>query len=207
MKPTRDLPDGYRLQGTLDLSKNIRALIIMNIIGTLLFFLFGWLFFGFVSKVRPGITVIAPVVEIGGWIDLLTILATLLLAQAIMIVLHEGVHGFFFWLFTRQQPVYAFKGLYAYAALPGWFIPRNPYLVTCLGPLVGITLLGLISMVIVPPAWLLIIIFILTLNAAGATGDMAIAGWLLTTPPNSYAQDRGDAFSLYVTDQSSNAPE
>ena len=65
----------------------------------------------------------------------------------------------------------------------------------------------MLSLVIVPPAWLLIIIFILTLNAAGATGDMAIAGWLLTTPPNSYAQDRGDAFSLYVTDQTSNAPE
>lgn len=205
MKPTRILPDGYRLLGSLDLSKNIRALIIMNIIGTLLFFLFGWLFFGFVSKVRPGIAVIAPVIEIGSWVDLISILATLLLAQGIMIVLHEGVHGFFFWLFTRDRPIYAFKGFYAYAAMPDWFIPRDPYLVTCLGPLVGITLLGLLSLAIAPAAWLLIIIFIMTLNAAGATGDMAIAGWLLTTPSSSYAQDHGDAFSIYVTSQSTSA--
>lgn len=199
MEPTRTLPDEYHLLGTLDLSKNKRALIVMNVIGTVFFFFFAWLFFMLASKLRPGVPAMASVIEIGGWSDMIGILGVLLLAQAIMIILHEGVHGFFFWVFTRARPIYAFKGLYAYAALPDWYIPRNPYLVTCLGPLMVITLAGLILMIFVPAEWLKIIIFIMTLNAAGATGDMAIAAWLLSTPSTSYAQDHGDAFSIYIS--------
>jgi hypothetical protein len=204
MKPTQGLPDGYRLLGTLDLSKNVRAMIIMNIIGTLLFFFFAWIFFGLTAKLRPGVPAMISVIEIGGLSDLVSILIVLLLAQAVMIVLHEGVHGLFFWLFTRGRPVFAFKGLYAYAALPGWFIPRNPYLVTCLAPLVFISLLGTLLLMVVPAGWLMPVIFVLTLNAAGATGDMAVAGWLLSTPANSFAQDYGDAFSIYVSTPSEN---
>jgi Putative zincin peptidase len=204
MKPTQALPDGYLLLGTLDLSKNMRAMIIMNIIGTLLFFFFAWVFIGLTAILRPGAPAMLSVVEVGGLSDLVSILIVLLLAQAVMIVLHEGVHGLFFWLFTRARPVYAFKGLYAYAALPGWFIPRNPYLVTCLAPLVLISLLGILLLMVAPVNWLMPVIFVLTLNAAGATGDMAVAGWLLSTPTSSFAQDHGDAFSIYVSTPSEN---
>ena len=68
----------------------------------------------------------------------------------VMIVLHEGLHGLFFWLFTREKPKFAFKGFYAYAAMPDWYLPKKEYLITALAPLVGITLLGVLGLALLP---------------------------------------------------------
>lgn len=198
MKPVQSLPDGYTLKRSLDLSANTRALLGLNLVGVVLFFLFGWLFSSLAVRIRPAAISIFPVVEIGSLLGVLWLVLALLALQAVMIILHEGLHGFFFYAFTRAYPKFAFKGLYAYAALPGWYFPRREYLVICLAPLVGITLLGFLMIAVIPPAWIPAVLVVMTLNAAGSVGDMTVAAWLLRAPAGSLANDQGDAFNLYI---------
>lgn len=72
----------------------------------------------------------------------------------IQIVLHELVHTLCLWWFTQEWPRLGFKGIYAYAAAPAWYIPRNQHLFIALVPLIVLTVIGLLLMPIVPLAWL-----------------------------------------------------
>jgi len=198
MKPVQSLPDGYTLKQSLDLSANTRALFGLNLVGVALFFLFGWLFSALAVRIRPDAVSIFPVIEIGGLLSILALVLAILALQAVMVVLHEGLHGIFFYTFTRARPKFAFKGLYAYAALPGWYFPRREYLVVCLAPLVGITLLGFLLIAAIPPAWIPAVLVVMTLNAAGSVGDMAVAAWLIRAPAGCLANDQGDAFNLHI---------
>jgi Putative zincin peptidase len=198
MRPLDTLPEEYSLYRTLDLSTSTRALLGLNLVGVVLFFLFGWLFSYLAIRIRPDAVSIFPVIEISGLLSILWLVLALLALQAIMIVLHEGFHGIFFYIFSQARPHFAFKGLYAYASLPGWYFPRAQYLVVCLAPLLGITLLGFLMMVVVPPFWIPPILVVMTLNAAGAVGDLTVALWLVRAPVGCLANDQGDAFNLYI---------
>jgi hypothetical protein len=199
MKPMQSLPEGYILKGSLDLSRNTRALLGLNLVGVVLFFLFAWLFTALAVQIRPDASAVFSVVEISGIWSFVRLILVIVLLQVVMIVLHEGFHGFFFWAFTCTHPRYAFKGLYAYASMPGWYFPRRQYLIVCLAPLVGITLLGFLLITVIPAVWILPVLVVMTLNAAGAVGDMAVAIWLIRAPAGCLANDQGDAFNLYVS--------
>ncbi len=59
-------------------------------------------------------------------------LAYLLGVLIVTLVLHELVHGLCFWSFTRDRPRFGWKLIYAYAAAPGWYLPRGRYLTVAL---------------------------------------------------------------------------
>lgn len=108
-------------------------------------------------------------------VELLEALVLFIAFVIMMIILHEATHGLFFWLFTRSRPDFAFnKIIYAYTAAPGWYIPRNKYIVVEMAPLVLITTLGLILLAVAPQGWLLLILILTILNTCGSVGDMAV---------------------------------
>src|SRR5512133_2766611 len=199
MQPTQNLPNTYRKIGTLDVSSSERLLLLLNVIGLVLLVVSGWLFWRMLIWLRPEGTSSAlkgmTFHSLGSWLGLL---GAILGLTALHIIVHEAIHGVFFWLFTRTRPKFAFRWAYAYAAAPDWFIPRNPFLVTTLAPLVVISLAGIVLFYAGPTAWLLPTWLVISMNAAGAVGDIAVAGWLLRQPETCLAQDRGDAVSLYV---------
>ena len=198
MQATQTLPPTYRKNGAMDISKNEAVLLLLNLIGLVAMAAFGFLFFRAVVWMRPDD--IAPALRIlqvtqgAGW---LWIVVAVILLTAFYVMLHEAIHGIFFWAFTRARPKFALHWSYAYASAPDWFIPRNPYLITSLAPFVLISLGGLVILGISPVSWLLPTWFVITMNAGGAVGDLAVAIWLLTKPSTSLAQDRGDAVTLY----------
>ncbi|NJN17657.1 MAG: DUF3267 domain-containing protein [Oscillochloris sp.] len=73
------------------------------------------------------------------------------------------------------------KGLYAYAAAPDWYLPRRPYFSVALAPLLAISLLGIGMLLIVPATWIPVVLLAIVLNAAGAIGDLPVAAWLLSS--------------------------
>jgi hypothetical protein len=114
-------------------------------------------------------------------------------------VLHELVHGAFFWLFTRSRPTFGFRVWYAYAAAPGWFFPRGQYLVITLAPLVLLSVLGLILLTIVPQeAALLIILLAAIINAASAVGDTWVAFLIIRERRPIVIEDLGDGMNFYA---------
>lgn len=197
MKPTQTLPQHYRLYKRLSIRENapmfllnVVSLAALGILSIILLFLLKWF--------RPQDVVEIFTFTIEGTSNfLIAILIVLGLATAMMVI-HEAFHGIFFWYYTGARPVFGFRGAYAFAAAPDWYMPRTPYLITTLAPLVGITLIGLLLMVIVPAKWVASLIFIVALNAAGAVGDMWVAWWLIHCPPDAFGNDCGDVTSLYI---------
>ena len=120
------------------------------------------------------------------------------LAIVFVILFHEGIHGAFFWLFTGSRPVFAFKGFYAYAAAPGWYLPRDAYMLTGIAPLLLITFVGMFLLWIVPDAWLMLVMLGLIINTSGAAGDIFAVLWLARQPAACLAQDRGDVIEIYL---------
>ncbi|MDR3573208.1 MAG: DUF3267 domain-containing protein [Anaerolineaceae bacterium] len=198
MQALQSLPISYRIAGTLDLSKDRRALLIMNVAGFALMIGFGWLFLQAVMWMRPGDVGNGLTFEIDGFAGGLELLVAALVVTVVVIVLHEAAHGLFFWIYTHSRPVFAYRIYYAYASAPGWYLPRNQYLVTSLAPFVLLTGLGLVLLAVLPPAWLLAVLAFMTFNASGAIGDLVVAIWLIKQPNNCLAQDYGDSIALYL---------
>jgi hypothetical protein len=195
-KATQTLPESYRLWGSLDITRDRRIVILMNLFGLILFIFFAWVFIRAMIWLRPEDTFTA--LQFGGdLMNWLWILAWVIGVNVLMIFVHEGFHGLFFWIFTGSRPKFAFKGWYAYAAAPGWYLPRNQYFVVGLAPLVLISLIGTALFAIVPTLWLQPLLGLLVFNASGAVGDILVTGWLLRQPPDCFAQDQGDAVALF----------
>ncbi|HMN63270.1 MAG TPA: DUF3267 domain-containing protein, partial [Anaerolinea sp.] len=111
---------------------------------------------------------------------------------------HELIHGLFFYLFTGAAPVFALRLTYAYAAAPDWYLPRLPYLVVGLAPLVLIDLACLVLIAFGPQAWVLPAAVVAALNTSGAVGDMLMIALVLRAPPGSLVNDRGDGVIIYT---------
>jgi len=199
MNASTELPPGYQLGGTLDLSRNKKAFFAVNVFGLLLLLVFTWLFIRLASAIRPSGEIPLSFPVTGGLSggQLVTILL-LFAVLAVMLVLHEAIHGFFFWLFTRQKPRFGFRGVYAFAAAPDWYLPRGQYAIVGIAPLVVISLLGMLLIPFIPDQWLMPVLAFVIFNASGAAGDVIVVAWLLLQPPGVLARDAGDAVSLYV---------
>ena len=198
MTSTRVLPPEYQESSTIDISQDRRFALLLNVAGIILMFVFGWLFLWAMMLLRAGTLGNEGIgFSTGSLPDMVRLIFWIIVLLALHIILHEAIHGIFFWLFTRSRPVFAFRWKYAYAAAPGWYINRLPFLITTLAPLVVITAVGLLLMSAAPPSWLLGIWFVITMNASGAVGDMVVAWRLLTSPGDTLVEDRGDALTFY----------
>jgi hypothetical protein len=196
MRPALDtLPSNYQRDGTLDLSKS--GLSIIGVIGAALALLLpaGWLTLLYLAAVRPDARSLEGSLDPA---EMLLLLAALFALAISIALVHEAVHGLFFWFATRRRPVFGFRGLYAFAAAPGWYIPPSRYIVIGLAPLLLITLAGLALFLVIPvtaiPALFLFVVF----NASGAAGDILVVLWLLTRPRACLVHDSGDAITLYL---------
>ena len=189
---TRTLPEGYIQTHEIDLAKNKGLSILLNLVGIIIFFLSFVLLGSFVRWVRPELSTSTFTIKF----DLSTLLGLLVLVALTMVV-HELIHGFFFWVFTRSKPVYALRPAYAYAAAPDWFIPIRHYWIIGLAPLVLIDAIGLLMILLTPASWILTIVLLVALNTAGSIGDMLITAQLLRLSPASLAKDTGDKVSFF----------
>lgn len=158
---------------------------------------FGVFFIYLISVMRPVAYNGGEFVKPFGLTSVLFQTISLLVMLVIMLILHEAIHGIFFWVFCRARPKFAFKGLYAYAGMPGWYIPRSKYLVTALAPFLLITLVGVLLLGLLPSTWFVPLLGVLVSNAAGSVGDLVVVVWLIFQPRGSMAQDRGDAVTLF----------
>ncbi len=130
-------------------------------------------------------------------IAILSVVIVLVLVSVVVVIVHEAVHGLFFWLFTKERPVFGFNWAYAYAAAPEYYIPRDQILVIGVAPLILISLIGLALFLLTPFVVTLILVLMLTLNAAGAIGDLYVIGWLLLGPASLVIRDSGDSMTIY----------
>jgi len=124
-------------------------------------------------------------------------MVALLIVFVVVLLLHELTHGIFFWLFTHSRPTFGFKGWYAYAAAPGWYVPRPQFLVIGSAPLILLSLLGVALSAVVPDALVLWIFWGLIGNATGAIGDLYMIIRLVLAPGAVVIEDQGEEVTWY----------
>jgi hypothetical protein len=192
MKPTKTLPPDYQTVYALDLVKNVRVALFLNLAVLITFFIFGGVFSRISAQIRPEMAV-------GGEQSFLADvnILSLVIAFIVMVLLHEGIHGFFFWVFTKERPNFGFKLLYAFAAAPEWYIPRNQFIWVGSSPLVLISIAGVALMPLFPISWISGLVFLLTFNAAGSMGDVYTIIKALTYPKDILINDQGESFTIY----------
>lgn len=191
MKPTQSLPETYQQDSVIDLSKNKNLAFSLNLIGVLVFVISGVFFMRLALILREE-------EELNITFDniLLALLGTMLVVF-LMLIVHEGIHGISFWYLTGGKPKFGFKGLYAYAAVPDWYVPRRTYFVVALAPLVVVTTVGILLMPLVALGLLPFLLLWLVLNFAGSIGDVAVVIFLLRKPSTVYINDFGDGVTIY----------
>jgi hypothetical protein len=198
MKATQVLPPNYHLSGKFNL-KNARQVISMNLVGFVLLILSIW-FFGWLAIRMRGTSAISFSFEFSSISSSLFSVGKLILVIFLILVLHEAIHAIYFWVFSRHKPLVGFKGFYAYASMPGWYFPRNQYLLIGIAPLVIISLLGIICLAILPIASIYLVLVALVMNTSGAVGDIFVVLWLFTKPQSTMALDKIDSIEFYVPD-------
>jgi hypothetical protein len=189
------LPEGYRKTGEFDIKKDMRLLVKLNVAGFGLFVLAIILLTIYNNFFHPsggaaGFEFSSVGAVLGG-------IGLLLLDVGLMLVLHEAVHGIFFWLFTSRPPKVGIGMGYAFAAAPGWYLPRGRYLVIGLGPVVLLTLTGLALVPFASGDFLFLLNTFIVRNFSGAVGDLWVVGWLLRRSPAALIQDFGDRIEVY----------
>ena len=199
MRATQTLPTGYIAQGSITLKQNRRLLILLNVLGVP-WFILCVVFFVYIASLLGAMGNGTGSVTLDATTLLLYVVAVVVTSAAVL-VLHELAHGLFFWLFIRSRPRFGFKGVYAYAAAPGWYIPRPQFLVVGLAPLVLISLAGLLALPVTAPPASLVLVFALTVNATGAIGDLYMVVRLLFVPHDALIEDQGDGIRWFVPAQ------
>jgi len=187
---TQTLPAGYAQSGEINLKKDKRLTILLSIGALVVFVLMFYLLSIFTAFVRPDVKNFSENITI---VKLLGALGL----TVVVLVIHEIIHGLFFWIFSHGVPVFALRLLYAYAGAPTWFFPKGQYVITALGPLVIIDAIGLLLLLLAPISWTLMIVFLVALNTGGAVGDLFIFSRLLRHSPTSFTNDTGEVVTFF----------
>jgi hypothetical protein len=194
MKATQTLPANFVLAWRLDISHNTCLNILLQLVGLAWMALAGALLTLGLLWIRPEIN---QALKAGFRLDMLTSLIVIIAVMAVTILLHELVHAFFFWFFTRRIPRFGLGAGYAFAAMPDWFFPKNQYLVIGLSPLVLLTVTGLAACAFAPQGWLAALLAGMVINAGGAIGDIVVCWRIARDAPDVWIKDTGDVFQLY----------
>lgn len=191
MEPTKILPGDYERVYNLNLAKNVNMAIWLQVVVLVLAYLLWHLFGVVVAGMRTDPNIVRFTWSAAE-------LPLLLISFFLMVVLHEGIHGLFFWVYTKERPKYGFKLAYAYAAAPDWYLPRNQFIMVGLAPLVILSILGVAAAPLFSTGVIKGLVFFLTLNAAGAVGDMFTVLVMLRYSKSALVNDLGEEFSVYV---------
>lgn len=185
---------------SLDLIKDRKMLVLLSLASLGIFVVcwagLAWLLQVLRPDIFPGSESISfTLTGIGSiFIQLLVLLGVIFA----MVTLHEAIHGIFFKLFTGGRVKFAFRGAYAYAAAPGWFIGKTSYLLISIAPLVLISLVGVAALLIVPVNWILPIMLLVVMNASGAVGDVYVFFLLVSMSGDILVQDFGERMEVYA---------
>jgi hypothetical protein len=183
----------FNTREEVDFQKNKKLLIGINALSFLLFIIF-YIFFYYIS-LYTGIIRSDNIYYFFRSLGYLHITGSIifLLLLMVMLIFHELIHGFFFYIFTGSRPVIGFKSVYAFAGAPDWYIKKNYFLVITLSPLIVITITGFILISILSQPYLSIVFLLMTANAAGCAGDIWMSLLLMGKPPATYVNDSGVA--------------
>jgi hypothetical protein len=195
MIAARHLPESYQLVRRIDLREDRSLLIRLSLLSLILFLPAYGVFLTLGVVIHPEIQTFLQMISSAT--PVLQRIIAILSSLALFMLWHELLHGLFFWLFTHQVPKFGLSAAYAFAAAPGWYLARHPYLWIGIAPAILLSFFGAILFPLIPPAWCFVWAFGLAINLCGSVGDFYVVGWLLSRPDSALIQDHGDVILVF----------
>lgn len=189
MKAIGVLPEDYGEIYSLNLQKDKRAAIIVNLLALAI-----------AAVMAVSMNFFVPVTSFfdmsGGIVRYFLRLAALIVLMVLYMVLHELVHGIAMKLCGTKRVKYGFTGLYAFAGSEDYY-DKKSYIFIALAPIV---LWGTVLAVVnffVPTEWFWIVYMIQLINISGAAGDLFAAVKFSRMPKNILIQDSGVSMRVF----------
>ena len=189
MKAYENLPEGYREIYSVDLQKDKKVALGVNLAAFVIT----------VAMIVPMLFVV-PVSAFfnmdNGAVECLVRSVSLLVFLVLYLVLHELVHGIAMKLCGTKKVKYGYTGLYAYAGSTDYY-DKKAYIFIALAPVV---LWGVVLAVInpfVPAEWFWVVYFIQITNLSGASGDIFVTAKFSRMPADILVHDHGVGMSVY----------
>lgn len=197
---TLTLPEGYQEIWCVNLQKDRKAALLVNLFSLAIMLLLLWLGRSIITM-QEYITSVVPLLMQAnipiGWIIVLLVVAAIA-AIAIYMVLHELIHGIFMKRYSGVKPRYGFTGMYAYAGSDAYF-DRKSYIIIALAPVVIWGVVLALLLVLLPREWFWLLYLIQIINLSGAAGDIYITYKMLRMPKDILVCDAGVSMRVYGT--------
>ncbi len=188
---TEKLPNNYQQRMEIDLNKNKKLAVWVNLSSILLLLPFASFYYIFFFKpfAIPKISslIINSIVFIFGLIA--------------AIILHEAIHGITFKAYSPKAKIkFGFTGLYAYAGNSSGYYYKNAYNTIAIMPCVCITLALIITLFFVRnySDIFFVIYAIMSIHFTACFGDFYVCFVLSKLPNHTYILDNGTSMNLYV---------
>ena len=184
MKSFLHLPAGYQESFRVDLQKNKKQSIIVNVLS---------------------VVILALVVGAGLLMNPYRVcfkksmmpLVLVVVGLLVYTVLHELIHGIFIRVFSGTRPHYGFTGGFAYARSEAYF-SRTHYIIIALSPVILLgTVLAVLCVSSWGTQWFWALYLLEAFNLSGAAGDFYVTWKFLKQPKDILVYDSGVSMIVY----------
>ena len=189
MRAVENLPDDYKEIYAVNLQKNKKMAIIVNLIAV-------------ASAVIMAVPMhfVVPFFSVfsmeNGLFPYILRFVALIILMFLYLILHELVHGIAMKLCGTKKVKYGFTGMYAFAGSKDYY-DKKAYIFIALAPVV---LWGVVLTVInpfVPVEWFWIVYLIQIMNVSGAAGDLFVTVTFSHLPQDILVQDYGVSMTVF----------
>lgn len=186
MKAVHTLPEGYRQICAIDLQKDKKLAVIVNLLAVVI--------------------TVAMMVPMHFYISFFTLfegegylirMVALLGLMVVYMVLHELVHGIAMKLCGTKKVKYGFTGMYAFAGSDDYY-DKRAYIFIALAPVVLWGVVIAIINALVSPQWFWVVYFIQIMNLSGAAGDLFVTVKFSRFPQNILVKDYGVGMTVFT---------
>lgn len=189
MNAIKNLPEGYIEIYSIDLQKDKKMAVIVNLIAVII-----------AAVMAVSMHFVVPIFSIfsmeNGFQSYMLRFGTLLILIILYMVLHELVHGAAMKICGTKEVKYGFSGMYAFAGSKD-FYDKKSYIFIALAPVV---LWGIILAVVnpfVPDEWFWVVYLIQISNISGAAGDLLVTVKFSRLPSDVLIQDSGVGMTVF----------
>ncbi len=189
MRAVESLPAGYREIYSVNLQKNKKIAIVLNVIALII-----------AAVMIVPMNAFVPISSLfsieSGLMNYFIRFFVFIVSMIGYMCLHELIHGITMKAFGTKQVKYGFTGLYAFAGSEDYY-DKKSYIIIALAPVVVFLFVLAVINVLVPLEWFWVVYFLQILNISGAAGDLFVTFKFSQMPKDILVQDSGVGMTVY----------
>ncbi len=185
----KTLPAGYEKIRDIDLKKNRREALIVNVTAAIIAVV--------MAVIGHFIVPVQTLFDMTSVPAYFARFGVLLVGLVAYIILHEAVHGVVMYHYCKVKPTFGFTGMYAYAGSNEDFFDKASYRLIALAPLVVWGVIFTVLLLALPKEWFWVLWLLQIGNISGAAGDVYVTATLWKRPETILVKDTGIDMTVY----------